>query len=252
MKRKCALQLIVWRALFSDAARSFFMIESQSRITNMNKMQMRLATASCLIIAGVFFVLFPIIRPYFDESSIQGSREFASNKWVIAHSLGIGGFILLSLGFLGLYLYLRDSRVELLALRGFALCLVGAGLTLPFFGAEAFGIQVIGSGVVTQNNASLIPLVNQLRFGPRIAFILSGLVCAAAATIIVAAAVWKSHALPKWGGIPLAAGFAAYIPQLEGDPAFQVIRIGVGILILIGCCWLAWGVFRRLPTIPTE
>jgi hypothetical protein len=218
----------------------------------MNTLQMRLATAACLVIAGVFFVLFPIVRPFFDESSIQGAREFASNQWVIAHSLGIGGFILLSLGFLGLYLHLRDAGVERWPLRGFVLCLVGTGLTLPFFGAEVFGLQVIGSAAVNQNNAALIPLVNQVRFGSGIAFIVSGLICFAAATIVIAAVVWKSRALPKWSGIPLAAGFAAYIPQLQGDPSFQAIRIGVGILILIGCCWLASGMVRRRPTIPVE
>lgn len=219
----------------------------------MNTLQMwRLATAAYLVIAGVFFVLFPVVRPFFDESSIQGAQEFASDQWVIAHSLGIGGFILLSLGFLGLYLHLRGTRIELWALRGFVLCLVGTGLTLPFFGAEAFGLQVIGSAAVNQNNAALIPLVNQLRFGPGIAFIVSGLLCVAAATIVMAAVAWKSQALPKWSGIPLAAGFAVYIPQLQGDPIFQVIRIGVGILILIGCCWLAWGMVRRRPNIPVE
>ena len=219
----------------------------------MNTLQMRLATAACLVIAGVFFALFPVVRPFFDESSIQGAREFASNQWVIAHSLGIGGFILLSLGFLGLYLHLRDTRVERWALRGFVLCLVGTGLTLPFFGAEAFGLQVIGSAAVNQNNAALISLlVNQVRFGPGIAFIVSGLLCVAAATIVIAAIVWKSQALPKWSGIPLAAGFAVYILQLQGDPSFQVIRIGVGILILIGCCWLSWGMVRRRPIIPVE
>jgi hypothetical protein len=211
----------------------------------MNTLQMRLATATCLVIAGVFFILFPVVRPFFDETSIQGAREFASNQWVIAHSLGIGGFILLSLGFLGLYLHLRDTRVEGWALRGFVLCLVGTGLTLPFFGAEAFGLQVIGSAAVNQNNTDLIPLVNQLRFGPGIALIISGLICVAAATIVMAAIVWRSQALPKWSGIPLAAGFAVYIPQLQGDPTFQVVRIGVGILILFGCCWLAWGMVRR-------
>src|ERR687888_1640757 len=220
----------------------------------MKTLQMRLATAACLVIAGVFFVLFPVVRPFFDESSTQGARGFASNQWVIAHSLGIGGFILLSLGFLGLYLlHLRDTLVERWALRGFVLCLVGTGLTLPFFGAEAFSLQVIGSAAVNQNNAALIPLVNQVRFGPGITFIVSGLLCVAAATIVMAAVVWKSQALPKWSGIPLAAGFAVYIPQLQGDPSFQVIRIGVGILILIGCCWLAWGmVRRRRPSIPFE
>ena len=115
-----------------------------------------------------------------------------------------------------------------------------------------YGLQVIGSAAVNQNNAALIPLVNQLRFGPGIAFIVSGLLCVAAATIVMAAVAWKSQALPKWSGIPLAAGFAVYIPQLQGDPIFQVIRIGVGILILIGCCWLAWGMVRRRPNIPVE
>ena len=158
----------------------------------------------------------------------------------------------MSLGFLGLYLHLRGTRIELWALRGFVLCLVGTGLTLPFFGAEAFGLQVIGSAAVNQNNAALIPLVNQVRFGPGIAFIVGGLLCVAAAAIVLAAVVWNSQALPKWSGIPLAAGFAVYIPQLQGDPSFQIIRIGVGFLILIRCCWLAWGIVRRRPTIPFE
>jgi hypothetical protein len=218
----------------------------------MNTLQMRLATAACLVIAGLFFVLFPVVRPFFDESSIEGARELASNQWMVAHSLGIGGFILLSLGFLGLYLHLHDTRVERWALRGFVLCLVGTGLTLPFFGAEAFGLQVIGSAAIDQNNTALIPLVNQVRFGPGIAFIVGGLICVAAATIVMAAVVWKSQALPKWSGIPLAAGFAVYTPQLQGDPSFQAIRIAVGILILIGCCWLAWGIVRRRPTIPVD
>ena len=55
------------------------MIECQSRIAIMNTLQMRLATAACLVVAGVFFILFPLVRPFFDESSIQGAREFASN-----------------------------------------------------------------------------------------------------------------------------------------------------------------------------
>ncbi len=110
---------------------------------------------------------------------------------MIAHSLGIGGFISLSLGFLGLYLYLRDAGVEGWPLRGFVLCLVDVGLTLPFFGAEAFGLQVIGSTAVNHNNATLIALVNQVRFGPGTAFIVSSLLCVAAATIVMAVVVWK-------------------------------------------------------------
>ena len=63
--------------------------------------------AVCFILAGIFFILFPAVRPFFDESSLQGAEMFASARWVIAHVLGMAGFILLALGLLGLYAYLR-------------------------------------------------------------------------------------------------------------------------------------------------
>ncbi len=194
-----------------------------------------------LVFSGVFFLLFPVVRPFFDESSLQGAQEFASIQWVVAHSLGIGGFILLALGFLGLHVRLRDTQVERWTFRALVLNWVGVGLTLPFFGAEAFSLQVIGRAAVSQGNAALIPLVNQVRFGPGITFIVTGLLFIAAGAIFVASAVWKSGVLPRWSGVPLAVGFAVYIPQLQGDPAFQPIRIAVGLVILLGCAWLAWG-----------
>lgn len=58
--------------------------------------------------------------------------------------------------------------------------------------------------------------MNQVRFGPAIAFIVRGLLCVAEATIVIAAVVWKSQALPKWSGTPLAAaGFAVLTSQRQ-------------------------------------
>jgi hypothetical protein len=194
-----------------------------------------------LIVAGVFFVLFPLLRPFFDESALAGATGFASFWWVLAHAFGMGGFILLSLGLLGIYFRLRQTRVERLAFVALLLAWIGTGLTLPFFGAEAFSLQVIGRTALDQGNAALLAMVNQVRFGPGILFVGSGLLLLAVASVFLATAIWKSGILPRWSGIPLAVGFVVYIPQLQGAPLFQPIRIVVGLVIAAGCAWIAAG-----------
>jgi hypothetical protein len=197
-----------------------------------------------MVLSGVFLTLFPVIRPFFDESTLEGASQFASARWVIAHALGMGGFILLSLGLLGVYLLLRPTELEPRAFLALILCWIGTGLTLPFFGAETFGLQVIGCAAFTQNSTDLLPLVNSVRFGPGLIFIGSGLLTIAAAMIVLATAVWKSRILPKWSGLPIAVGFSVYIPQLQGAPLFQPIRIAVGLLITAGCVLMARGMLR--------
>ncbi|HZY46647.1 MAG TPA: hypothetical protein VFE96_02515 [Candidatus Bathyarchaeia archaeon] len=216
------------------------MISRESR----NAFRIRLGAIS-LVLSGLFFVLFPAVRPFFDETSLQGAKEFASTQWVLAHTFGIVGFILLGLGFLGIYIRLEETEVERWAFRSLVLSWIGMGLTLPFFGAEAFSLQVIGQTIVNQNNPALIPLINQVRYGPGIIFIGIGLVLLAAATILQAFAIWRSGVLPRWSGVPLAIGFAVYIPQLQGDPIFQPIRIVVALVIFLGCAWIAWSLLSK-------
>lgn len=87
-------------------------------------------------ISGILFVLYPAIRPFSDEVSLSGAAAFASPEWLIAHVMAMLGFILLTLGLLGFYLFLQDTKSDRLAFLGFVLSLLGTGLTLPFYGAE--------------------------------------------------------------------------------------------------------------------
>jgi hypothetical protein len=200
-----------------------------------------------LVLSGIFFVLYPAIRPFSDESSLQGAAAFASSSWVLAHSLAIVAFILLALGLLGLYIRLKGTRVESHAMVALVLIWIGAGLTLPYYGAETFGLHAIGQEALRQNSPELISLANSVRWQEGIVFIGSGLLFLAAGTILFAVAIWKSSSLPRWSGIPLAIGFALYLPQF-GTP--QEIRVTHGLLIMIACVLIAclYQTVLRLPS----
>src|SRR4051794_39403707 len=90
--------------------------------------------ALALAIAGVLFVLYPALRPYSDETSLQGAAAFASNAWIVAHVLAMLGFVLVALGLLTLYATLRDTPAEGLAFIALIATWIGVGLTLPYYG----------------------------------------------------------------------------------------------------------------------
>jgi hypothetical protein len=200
--------------------------------------------AYAFMISGVCFVLFPLIRPFFDESSIAGAVQFASARWVIAHAMGMAGFILLALGLQGAFLRLRTAGAGRLSYLALILGWIGCGLTLPFFGAEAFSLQVIGRAAAEQDSLPVLALVNLVRFGPGLLSIGTGLILVALSTILLAVAAGRSRALPLWAAILLAAGFVVYIPQLQGAPVFQPIRIVVALVIAAGCSGLAARLLR--------
>jgi hypothetical protein len=76
-----------------------------SRETSASSSSVRLGALS-LALAGILFFLYPALRPFSDQAGAQtmlGAQAFASPFWVVAHMLGVVGFILLALSLLGLY-----------------------------------------------------------------------------------------------------------------------------------------------------
>ncbi|WP_373231452.1 hypothetical protein [Cohnella sp.] len=206
---------------------------------NTNRIQF---SVMALTVAGILFVLYPTLRPFSDETSLLGAAAFASTNWIVAHVMAILAFVLLTAGLFGLYISLQDTFVEHLALRSLVFTWLGAGLTLPFYGAEVFGLNAIGLEAIKQQSADLISLANDVRFGPGFFMILSGLVLMAVGSILAAVAIWKSRIMPKWSGIPLALGFLMYLPQFMGT---QPIRVAHGLVVATGCLWIAAGVWRQ-------
>lgn len=209
-------------------------------MTSSNAARLRLP-AFALAIAGVCFVLYPAIRPFSDEATLQGASAFASSAWVLAHSLAMVGFILLILGLFGVYGLLRETKAGSLGLVALVVTWIGIGCTLPYYGAETFGLHAVGQEAIKLHNAdTLVALTNGIRFEESIWFFGVGLIALAAGVILFAVAIWRSGVLARWSGMLLAAGFALFIPQFFTP---QPVRVGHGVLILVGCLVLAWSMW---------
>jgi hypothetical protein len=191
--------------------------------------------AGALAFAGLMFLLYPAVRPWHDESTVAGARaSMSSNAWVASHFFAMLGFIAVPLGLLALHAVVR-SRTSFLAV---VTAWIGAGLTLPYYGAEDFGLHAIARS----STPDLLDVVEKVRYNPVAATMFGvGLIVLAVAAILAAVAVWRSDVLPRAAGILFAVGFALFFPQFYLPPAG---RIGHGVLVAAGCLWLAYALWR--------
>jgi hypothetical protein len=201
-----------------------------------------------LLLAGVCFALYPALRPFSDEKSLNGARAFASSRWVVARSLGIAAFILLAVGLFAVYEHIQDTTARRTSRAGLLLSWIGVGLVLPYYGAEVFGLHAAGLQALTSSDTGTFDtLIHAIRWEAGLWFIIAGLLLLAAGAITFAVAVWRSAALPRWYAIPLAVLTALYIPQFA---ASQPIRVTYGILLASACLILAWAARSASVTTP--
>lgn len=195
--------------------------------------------AVALVAAGALFILYPATRPWHDESTVDGAiAAMGSGAWVAAHLFAMIGFILLPLGLLAL----RDATGERTASAAVLLTWIGAGLTLPYYGAEDFGLNAIAGAAAEGARFDLLELVESVRYAPvAVATFALGLLALGAGAVLAAVAVWRSGRLPRHSGIPLAVGLALFIPQFYAPPA---VRIAHGVLVGVGAAWLARELWR--------
>ena len=199
--------------------------------------------AFALALAGVLFLLYPAVRPWKDESTVAGATAaMASEAWIASHLFAMIGFILVPLGLLAVYGAISRTRGGSLALAAAVTSWVGAGLPLPYYGAEDFGLNAIAGQTAEGQPLDLLGLVDAVRFSPVAAatFVL-GLLSLAVGAIVAASAIWRSGLLPRYSGVPFAAGFALFFPQFYTPPA---VRIGHGALVAVGLAWLAVALWR--------
>ena len=204
---------------------------------------------AALAVAAVMFVLYPAVRPWEDESTVRGATAaMSSPAWVAAHLFAIIGFILVPLGLLALAGVLSGGPAGRVAWAALVVFWIGVGLTLPYFGAEDFGLHAVASRVGDSPAVDLLGLVDAVRFGAtQITIFGLGLTLLAVGAVLVAVAVWRSGTLPRAGGVLFALGFVMFLPQFFAPPA---LRIGHGVVLGLGLLWLALTMWRAASRPP--
>ena len=172
-----------------------------------------------LAAAGVLFLLYPATTPWEDETTAAGAAAaMSSGAWVASHLFAMIGFVLVSIALLEVH---RAAAITFWA---------GAGLTLPYYGAENFGLHELAA------QPNLLELAEAVRYNPvAVTTFGIGLVTMGVGAVMVAL---KLKTVPAW---LFGAGFALFLPQFFGPPA---VRIAHGVLLLVGCAWLAWELSR--------
>jgi hypothetical protein len=199
--------------------------------------------AVCLLIAGVMFILYPAFRPWTDESTVDGARRaMSSGAWVASHAFAMVGFILVPIGLLSLWGVVRGTRAEPLAFAAVLTSWIGAGFTLPFYGAEDFGLYAIATTSASGETLDLLGMVDAVRLNPvALGMFVAGLLMLAIAGVLAAVAVARSADLPRFAGVPFALGLVLFLPQFATTAP---VRIGHGGLLGLGLAWLAVEVWR--------
>jgi hypothetical protein len=193
--------------------------------------------AAALLLAALVFAAYPALRPYADEATLDGARAFASVAWAAAHTAGMVGFVVLPLGLLGLATHVELGRGR----AAVVLAWLGGVLVLPYYGAETFGLAVIGARAAAEGDPGLLSLADDFRTGalPMTTFGI-GLLLLAAAGVALAAGTWRTRA--RWGGVLVGAALVLYLPQFFAPPA---ARVAHGALLGVGCLLLAGTLVRR-------
>jgi hypothetical protein len=216
-------------------------------------------TAAAFVAAGLLFLLFPLLRPWPDETvaTAELATAFASDRWVVAHLAGILALGLLAPALLGLRAILgggwddtgstgRDvgaghgigtGRGVGAVTGALITAWAGAGCAALYFGAEIFGIRTIAEAALRDDDLALLADIEVLRMQPwAVALFAAGLLLLAVSGVLLAVGLWRSGARPRWAGLPLALGLVLLLPQFFGGPE---LRITHGFLVLAGCLLVA-------------
>jgi len=147
-----------------------------------------------------------------------------------------------ALGLLAVVAALRGTPGKALAKAALVTNLIGAGLVLPYYGAEDFGLHAIASHAAVGEPLDVLSLVDSVRYQPlAVTMFGAGLLTLAASGVLTALAVARSGRLSSIAAWIFAIGYVLFLPQFFGPPA---VRIAHGVLLGIGLAWLGLSLLR--------
>jgi len=209
----------------------------------------RTTTAIALAISGVSFAAYPALRPYGPESGLAGAADFGATAWLVAHVLGMVGFVSLAFA-------LRSASVAppwpwsgQPVRRAETRMWLAVALLLPYYGAEAYGLNALGRYATEHGDAGVIDVADAFRYAPfEMTTFALGLFLLVLVGGRLAHGLWRSGRLARTGGVLAGLGLATYLPQFFGTPE---VRIAHGVVLGLGLVLTALAT-RRTPAAEDE
>ena len=202
------------------------------------------------MVAGVALAAYPALRPYGPEAGLGGAADFGATAWLLAHALGMLGFVTLAFTLRAAALrppWAWSGRpvreVETRAWLAFA-------LLLPYYGAEAYGLNEIGRYATDHGEPGVLDVADAFRYAPfEITTFTLGLFALLLVGGRLAHGMWRTGTLGRTGGLLAGLGLMTYLPQFFGTPA---LRVSHGLVLGLGLVLMAVATARNARTAPVE
>jgi hypothetical protein len=168
---------------------------------------------SCLAIlgtAGLVFAFGDLLIPQENvlleatTRPLDFSRLVTSSNYSLWAVRGFIGVVMEMVGTVGLYLYLQKTKAERLAFFGLLLTLVHHLMGMGVFAVAYFLFPAVGE-LVLAGQAQAVAYASIT--GPLQVFMGISLLSTLVGLAVMAVAIWRSGALPKWSGWVALAGF---------------------------------------------
>ncbi len=180
--------------------------------------------AAALGAAGIAFAVYPAVRGYGTETGMAGAALYARPAWLLAHLLGMAGFVLAATGLAAV-----DARAARWATWG-------AFGVLPYYGAEAFGLHALGVRVVETGHTDMTAAAHLFRYQPlALTLFTLGWVAFAAVGVRLLVLARRSSGSRRVGLLLAGAALVTYLPQFFLGPSGRIthgLALAAGLLVL--------------------
>jgi hypothetical protein len=200
----------------------------------------RSTAAVGLVVSGLAFAAYPLLRPYGPETGVGFAAHIASPLWVVAHVLGMVGFTALALALRALVRTGTPWRWDGRPLRMVETRMwLALALLLPYYGAEAYGLNAVGRQALGQDiDAGAV--AQAFRYAPfELGTFAVGLVLVMLVGLRLVHGTWVTGGVTRLGGLLTGIGLVTYVPQFFAAPE---VRMAHGVVLGLGMLVLAWSV----------
>lgn len=205
----------------------------------------RIAVVTGLATAGLSFAAYPALRPYGPEEGAAGAADFGSTAWLVAHALGMLGFVALafSLRIAATSLPWNWAGRPLREVEGSAWFAVA--MILPYYGAEAYGLHALGGYATKNGDVGALDVANSFRYAPlAMTTFALGLLALIFVGARIAMGLWSAGPAARCGGLLAGLGLVTYLPQYFGTSG---VRIAHGLVLGAGLVLMSLAAARQRP-----